>query len=102
VTFLARRIFGGDINALQPVRDIAQVTVPILLIHNEGDERVPVAHTLNIAAASLDGRDEVWVLPDRLGHATGYAETPEFYLRRCLEFVDRVTPARVLTAQAAG
>jgi len=102
VAFLARRIFGGDINALQPVRDIAQVTVPILLIHNEGDERVPVAHTLNIAAASLDGRDEVWVLPDRLGHATGYAETPEFYLRRCLEFVDRVTPARVLTAQAAG
>src|SRR5262249_18508935 len=56
VTFLARRIFRADIDAVQPVRDIAQVTAPILLVHNEGDERVPVAHALNIAAASLDGR----------------------------------------------
>ena len=102
VTFFARRIFGGDIDALQPVRDIAQVTAPILLIHNEGDDRVPVAHTLNIAAASLDGRDQVCVLPDRMGHATAYRETPDLYLRRCLDFVEEVTPARILTAQAAG
>jgi pimeloyl-ACP methyl ester carboxylesterase len=102
VTFFARRIFGGDIDALSPVEDIAQVTAPILLIHNEGDERVPVANTLNIAAASLDGRDQVWLLPDRVGHATAYRETPDLYLRRCLDFVDQVTPARILTAQAAG
>ena len=102
VVFLARRIFRGDIDALQPVRDIAQVTVPILLIHNEGDERVPVAHTLNIAAASLDGRDQVWVLPDRVGHATGYVEAPDIYLRRCVDFVEQVTPARTLVAQAVG
>ena len=102
VTFFARRIFGGDIDALAPVNDIAQVTAPILLIHNEGDERVPVANTLNIAAASLDGRDQVWLLPDRVGHATAYRETPDLYLRRCLDFVDQITPARILTAQAAG
>ena len=79
---------------------IAQVTVPILLIHNQGDEQVPLAHTLNLAAASLDGRDEVWVVADRAGHATGYRQAPEAYLRRCLEFVEQVTPARVLAAQA--
>lgn len=98
--FFARRVFHADVDALQPLNAIAQVTVPILLIHNAGDERVPLAHSLNLAAASLDGRDQVWVVPDRVGHATGYRELPEAYMRRCMEFVEQVTPARVLAAQA--
>ena len=56
---------------------------------------MPVAHALNLAAASLDGRDQVWVLPDRRGHATAYVETPEAYMRRVQAFVDQVTPSRV-------
>ena len=100
VTLLARRVFGADINALQPVKSIAQVTAPILLIHNEGDERVPVAHALNLAAASLDGRDQVWVLPDRHGHATAYLDAPDAYLRRVLETIEEVAPSRVLVSQA--
>lgn len=97
---LTHRVFHADMDALQPVKSIAQVTAPILLIHNEGDERVPVAHALNLAAASLDGRDQVWVLPGRRGHATAYVDAPEAYMRRVQEFVEQVTPSRVLAAQA--
>ena len=100
-TVLARWLFHADVDALQPVQSIAQVTAPILLIHNAGDERVPVAHALNLAAASLDGRDEVWVLPDRGGHATAYLQEPEAYMRRVLALVEQVAPSRVLAGQPA-
>jgi alpha/beta superfamily hydrolase len=99
---IAHRVFGADADALQPVKAIAQVTAPVLLIHNEGDERVPVAHALNLAAASLDGRDQVWVLPDRSGHATAYLDQPDAYMRRALEVVEQVAPSRALATQAAG
>ena len=101
-TIAARRVFGADVDALQPVKSIAQVTAPVLLIHNEGDERVPVANSLNLAAASLDGRDQVWVLPDRYGHATAYLDSSDAYMRRVLEFVEEVAPSRVLSAVRAG
>lgn len=98
-TVFARRIFRADVDALQPVKSITQVTAPVLLIHNAGDERVPVAHTLNLAAASLDGRDEVWVLPDRRGHATAYLQAPEAYMQRVQALVEEVAPSRVLAPQ---
>ena len=102
-TAMAHRVFKADVDALQPVKAVAQVTAPILVIHNEGDERVPVAHALNLAAASLDGRDQVWVLPDRTGHATAYLQVPDAYMRRVLEVVEQVAPSRTLIgAQAAG
>ncbi|MSQ42552.1 MAG: alpha/beta fold hydrolase, partial [Dehalococcoidia bacterium] len=87
VLLFARRVYRADADALRPVKAIAQVTVPILLIHNEGDELVPLAHSLNLAAASLDGRDQVWVVADCGGHGTGYRQLPDAYLRRCLEFL---------------
>lgn len=99
-TWIAHRVFHADVDALQPLRSIAQVTAPILLIHNEGDDRVPVAHALNLAAASLDGRDQVWVLPDRSGHATAYLDAPDAYMRRVLEVIEQVAPSRVLVTQA--
>ena len=99
-TVLTHRVFHADVDALQPVKSIAQVIVPILLIHNERDERVPVAHALNLAAASLDGRDQVWVLPDRRGHATAYLDASDAYMRRVQGFVEQVAPSRVLAAPA--
>lgn len=101
-TVLAHCIFRADVEALQPVKSIAQVTAPVLLIHNEGDERVPVAHSLNLAAASLDGRDQVWVISDRGGHATAYLDAPDAYMRRVLQVVEQVAPSRVLVAAQAG
>lgn len=96
----ARSLFGADIDALAPIRVIGRVDVPVLFVHNEEDREVPVAHTLNLAAASLDPRDRVWLIANRGGHATGYRHAPELYMRRCMEFIDDVIPARVLVAQA--
>jgi uncharacterized protein len=98
--FLARRLFRADIDALQPIKAVPRVAAPVLFIHNENDPEVPMMDTLNLAAGSLDERDRLWIIPNTGGHATGYRQAPDLYLRHCLEFLDEVIPARVLVAQA--
>ena len=96
---VARRLYGADIDALEPVAIVNRVGVPVLYIHNQGDTLLPPSSTLNLAAASLDPRDQVWISAGR-GHATGYREAPDAYVRRVVEFYDQVIPARVLAARA--
>lgn len=96
---VARRLYGADIDALQPGAIVNRVAVPVLYIHNQDDPMLPPSCTLNLAAASLDARDRVWIAAGR-GHATGYREAPETYVRRVVEFYDQVIPARVLAARA--
>ena len=95
--WFARRLFDADPTALAPIDDVDQVEVPILFIHSQVDSEVPQSHTLNLAAASLNHRHEVWALHDHFGHADYYRERPFEYLDRCLTFIDRVVPARLLT-----
>ncbi len=108
-SFVARRLFGADMGAVQPIRAMEHVSVPVLFIHNAGDHEVPPAHSLNLAAASLDPRIRVWIVSDLLGHGTAYAQEPQSYLRRCVQFVDELAPERGLapipfpsSTQAAG
>lgn len=104
-SFLARRVFRADMDAVQPIRAIERVTIPVLFVHNEGDHDVPPSHTLNLAAASMDPRVRVWIVSDLLGHGNAFSQTPEPYMRRCVQFVEELVPARTHTgagSQAAG
>jgi fermentation-respiration switch protein FrsA (DUF1100 family) len=99
---LSRRRFGADPDALQPLEAVAAASpVPILFIHGEADQLVPVAHSLNIAAASLNARNIVWRVPGA-GHCTAYRRAPDAYVRRCLDFIEAVLPARPVAIAAAG
>lgn len=93
---VARRLFRADAGTLRPLQAIERAGVPVLFIHGEGDEVVPAASTLNLAAASLDARVRVWIVHEEMGHGTSYAHQPDAYLRRCLEFIDEALPARTL------
>lgn len=101
VGLFARRLYGADIDALQPEAMVNDVTVPVLFIHNEGDREVPLACTLNLAAVSLDPRDRVWIVANAHGHANGYAQQPEAYMRRVTEFCDEILPARVFATRGS-
>ncbi len=94
--WLARRLFDADVDALSPQEAISRAaSTPIMLIHGEADEEVPVEHTLNIAAATLHHRHELWTLPG-VGHCGAYLDDPDLYLQRCLSLIERATPARVM------
>ncbi len=97
---LARRIFDADVDALDPMAAVARAeAVPILFVCGELDEHIPPHQTLNIAAASLSRRHEVWVAPEA-GHCGAFLEHPEEYLRRVGAFVDIAVPARLPIAFA--
>jgi hypothetical protein len=95
--WVARRLFDADTSALAPIDDVDRVEVPILFIHAEVDDEVPVSHSLNLAAASLNHRHEVWAQNDHVGHCSYYPEHPREYMDRCLAFIDQIVPARLLT-----
>lgn len=96
--WMARRLMKCDPNALNPIQSIEKVQVPVLFVHSQVDDVVPASHTLNLSAASLDPRMRVWIVDDHIGHGTAYLDQPDAYLRRCLQFIDEVVPARTLFA----
>ena len=96
--WVAHRLFRADVDALSPIDVIAQVApTPVLLIHGEDDDEVPVAHSVNIAAAAFDPGNELWTVAGA-GHCEAYAGDPQHYLLRCLTFIEQAVPARQLAA----
>jgi alpha-beta hydrolase superfamily lysophospholipase len=98
---LARQRFDADPDAVQPLVAVAESSrVPVLFIHGEADRIAPVSHSLNIAAASLNPKNEVWRVP-AVGHCTAYRRVPDAYMRHCLEFIERALPSRRASVAAA-
>jgi alpha-beta hydrolase superfamily lysophospholipase len=97
---LARRLFGADVDALDPMAAVASAErVPVLFVCGEQDDRVPPSQTLNLAAASLSRQHEVWVASEA-GHCEAFVRHPEEYLRRSLAFIELAVPARLPIASA--
>lgn len=96
----ARKLFGADVDALDPMAAVARVEdVPVLFVCGEQDEQVPPAQTLNLAAASLSRRHQVWVAPEA-GHCEIFMHHPDEYLRRSFAFIELAVPARLPIASA--
>lgn len=97
---LARRLFGADVDALDPMAAVVRAErVPVLFVCSEQDERVPYSHTLNLVAASLSQQHEVWVASEA-GHCEAFVRHPEEYLRRAISFIELAVPARLPIASA--
>lgn len=96
----ARRVHHADVDRLAPIRVIDRVQPPIFFVHGDADATVPVADSLNLSAASLNRANALWVVPN-VGHCTAYAADPRAYLRRCLDFIETVVPARLRPLPAA-
>ena len=98
-TWLARRFLHADIDAVSPIRVIPQLAQPVLYIHAEDDPDVPVEHTLNLGAASLNAGDGIWITSAE-GHCQTYLADPAAYLVRCTAHIDSVVEPRRPLAHA--
>ena len=98
-TVMARRFFHADIDAVTPIEVIPYLRQPVLYIHAEGDPDVPMEHTLNLGAASINADDRIWLAPAG-EHCGAYRADPTTYLGYCLSFIESVTPARPAAAGA--
>ena len=83
---MADGIYGIDIGELVPERDVAKLDYPILVIHGEADERVPIEHGERVAAVGRDGTF-LWRVP-RVDHVDAFKTHPEEYTERVAAYLD--------------
>ena len=73
---------GIDLDKLTPVKAIATLDYPVLVIHTRNDTRIPIEHGIRVHMAShLDS--ELWIVSDiDADHGDAYSMLPEEYLGR--------------------
>lgn len=91
--FLAKRLFdgaaatlGADPRATEPARVIGLVEpVPLLLIHGDADQTVPIADGRRLAALAGPSTEH-WVIAGA-GHSAGHVVAGQDYERRLTDFL---------------
>jgi dipeptidyl aminopeptidase/acylaminoacyl peptidase len=81
---------GLDLRSVRPGDVITRVPAPVLFVHGDGDEQVPLAHSqaMHAAREAAGLRSELWVLP---GGEHGFDNYPPegIFWNRILDFFDR-------------
>lgn len=94
--WIARRFYRADVDSLTPQNSINSMgETPVLLIHGDSDDEIPLANSLNIVAATLNEGVDLWVVP-KARHCRSYVDNRDAYLRHCLRFIDGAVPRRLL------
>ncbi len=84
----ARLLYRLDIGSVSPMRRIGHSDTPVLLIHGERDDLVPLIHFRLLSRALEAGVGETWLV-DGAGHVKAYRSDPDEYARRVCEFFER-------------
>ena len=88
--FMVKIMYGVDFNAVKPVEAVAGIEPrPILFIHGELDDTVPLEHAYRLRDASQSPESQLWVVPGA-GHVRAYITRPEEYISRVTAFFDGV------------
>lgn len=88
---LAGKLFYGiDLSNTKPEREMARLgNRPLLLIHGEGDELIPVSHAYALQKAGAGNPNlAVWIVPGA-GHVQAVNLAREEYLGRVVSFFDQ-------------
>lgn len=78
---------GLDADVVKPIDDIAQIEAPVLLIHSEGDDAIPVSESEQLAEAGEEV--ELWVTEND-GHVQSHRSFQTEYRQKVFGFLERV------------
>jgi dipeptidyl aminopeptidase/acylaminoacyl peptidase len=89
---------AGKLDEVSPARHAAQYSTPILIIHGEKDQRVPVAQSRSLVrrlkeAGKVEGRDFVYVEIPRETHNLLLETSRQKVLDEMKRFLDKYNPA---------
>lgn len=76
-----------DVDAVSPISVIPDLTQPVLIIHADRDDVIPVGEGEALAAAGHPERTELWVAPSEK-HLGAREADPEAYDERILRFFE--------------
>jgi dipeptidyl aminopeptidase/acylaminoacyl peptidase len=82
----ADRLYGIDLGDISPERDATLLTVPILLIHGDADNRIPPSHSRRIHQRAHFG-SELWT-PEGVNHVDAFLAQPDEYARRVIRYLE--------------
>jgi len=86
--FMVKIMYGVDFNAVRPVELVAEISPrPVLFIHGELDDVVPLEHVYRLQEVSQNGTSQLWVAPGAR-HVRAYIMYPEEYMDRITTFFD--------------
>jgi len=84
--FAMKLLTGVDTKDVSPINDISKIYPrPVLLIHSEDDEIIPVKHSHMLKEASGDNV-ELWETSGP-AHIRTYREYPDEYIKKVLDFL---------------
>jgi fermentation-respiration switch protein FrsA (DUF1100 family) len=88
ILFMIRIMYGVDFTAIRPVDCVGKIAPrPILFIHGEADEVIPVAHAYRLFQASPNPENQLWIVP-QAGHTRSYKALPDEYINKVASFFD--------------
>lgn len=90
--FVARHVYGVDVDSIDARAAMRLGRVPVLIVHGDADLLVPVAHARVIAGARSAGAIEPWVLAGA-GHAQAYRTARAEYVARVAAFMETAMAA---------
>ena len=83
------RRYGWGFKEASSVDQLAKCDRPMLFIHGDADDFVPVDHVYKNYAAKVHGYKELYIVPGAV-HANSYAKDPANYAWRVKYFLQRV------------
>lgn len=88
-SIVSKRRYGWSFKEASSVEQLAKCDRPMLFIHGEADDFVPVDHAYKNYNAKIHGYRELYIVPGAV-HANSYAKDPANYTWRVKYFLDRV------------
>jgi len=90
VLYMVKVMYGVDFTAVKPVESVPEIAPrPILFIHGEEDDFVPLDHAHRLYEASQNPDDMLWIVPGA-EHVKSYITSPAEYIEKITTFFDNI------------
>ena len=83
---MADKLHGIDVGTLVPEEAVKALSYPILVIHGEGDTRIPSDHGQKVYDAAPQG-SSIWLVPD-VDHVDAFLTHPDEYVNRIMVYYE--------------
>ena len=88
-SFVTKQKHGWSFIEASSVKQLKKATLPMLFIHGDADDFVPLKHFRRNYKAKKQGYKEFWIAPGAV-HANSYQKYPYLYEAHVATFLDRV------------
>lgn len=88
-SIVCKKRYGWSFKEASSVNQLAKCTRPMLFIHGDADDFVPVSHVYKNYEAKTQGYKEMWICPGAV-HANSFQKDTEGYISHVKAFLQKV------------